>query len=361
MKRIGILTHPLGRNYGGILQAWALQQILIKLGFKPQTLDWDYNVPTWYSFFRGILSVAKAIILRRSVYLPTPPYFIPKKYRGLRGFVKKNILLSSQIRFDDIIPFILKHYHTIIVGSDQVWRAPYIPDIATMFLPYDKSRGHKKIAYAASFGTDNWEYSEEQTKVCAILLSNFDAVGVREKSGVELCSKKLDFHKAKWVLDPTLLLDRTSYDSLCSTIEVDSNGYVVAYILDNNPELLALAKKKAEELILPLKVLSVDNEIKSSDTVEKWLASFRDAKYIVTDSFHGTVFSLIYHKEFAVHKNQMRGNARFDSLCQLFPLINERLIDGNKLPHDSMDWRSIESNFDLYRRDSIDFLKCALM
>lgn len=359
--RIGILTHPLVRNYGGILQAWALQQVVKDLGFEPQTIDWDYNVPTWKSYCRSLFRSICLKIIGRNVGWPHGSYWIPENYRGLRQFVKKNICLTPRIPFGKVISYIVKNYKTVIVGSDQVWRFSYIPQITTMFLPYKKNVDGKKIAYAASFGTDDWEYSDEQTKRCADLLSDFDAVSVREKSALNLCADKLKYFNCKWVLDPVLLINMHAYETICSSVDIDGTGCVFAYILDENSELLRLAQLKAKEQNIPLKVVSVDNEIKSTDTIEKWLASFRDARYIITDSFHGTLFSIIFKKEFAVYRNQKRGNARFDSLIELFPQIKGRLINNDKLPTGPIDWEEIEKIQNIYKKDSIEFLSQSLI
>lgn len=359
--KVGILTHPLGRNYGGILQAWALQQVVRNLGYEPQTIDWDYDIPKWKNFFRGLPGALRAKLLGRNVDWPPTPNWIPVKFRGLWKFVKRYMCLSPRISFSAIIPYITNHYSIVIVGSDQVWRALYIPKIETMFLPYSKNNKGRKIAYAASFGTDDWEYTDEETNACAKLISDFDAVSVREKSGIYLCTTKLRYANCLWVLDPTFLVDRAAYDNLCSDSEKDNNGYLFAYILDQNNSLLSLAKLKAAEMNLRLKVVSADEDVKPTDTVEKWVAAFRDAKYVITDSFHGTVFSLIYHKEFAVYRNKTRGNARFDSLMQLFPQINGRIIEENRLPNSKIDWSSIENTCKAYKQDSIEFLKNALL
>lgn len=358
--KIGILTHPLRGNYGGILQAWALQQIVKKLGFKPETIDWDFTVTTWYSFFRNIPGSLHASLCSRKFIIPHSPKYIQKKYRGLRSFIKKNISLSKRIPLRKIIPYISKKYRIVVVGSDQVWRPEYIHEIDTMFLPYPKKKDSKKIAYAASFGTDIWEFNEDQTAACTKLISDFDAVSVREHSALNLLSNNLNLQNAERVLDPTLLLSKDIYSTLCEKIKKDDEGYVFAYILDKDPSLTLLAKKKSEELKLPLKILSVDQELNENDSVEAWLASFRDAKYVITDSFHGTIFSLIFRKEFAVWINIQRGSARFENLLDLFPQINYRIIHGDNLPDSIINWESIEDSCNIFRKKSIDFLKQAL-
>lgn len=165
--KIGILTSPLKSNYGGILQNWALQQVLIKLGHKPITID-VYPHPGIKIF---ILSTIKSILL----------WFIPShrrkftRWNGERSslfdnFVRERIVTSHLCRYYTMS--IVKEYEldALIVGSDQVWRPRYnVRTLPDMFLRFAHSFKGRKIAYAASFGVNNWEFSKGQTSLCATL------------------------------------------------------------------------------------------------------------------------------------------------------------------------------------------------
>ena len=134
-----------------------------------------------------------------------------------------------------------KDFDAIIVGSDQVWRTCYNPQIENAFLDFAKEWKHvRRIAYAPSFGIDEWEYSEEQTQKCRQLVQKFDAVSVREVSGVKLCREYLGV-EAKHVLDPTMLLDKEDYLYLISRAEVvRHSNTLLQYVLDKNEDRVAI-------------------------------------------------------------------------------------------------------------------------
>ena len=231
---IGIFTQPLNNNYGGILQNYALQQILISLGYRPITVDYrPVN-----KLIRYLLSQCKTFIL----------LFIPGKKRPFLKFSKekeRNILMSEFVekhiitteRLEKITRHIVQKYnfHAIISGSDQVWRPLYNANLKYSYLSFAKSNKIKKIAYAASFGVDEWEYSAEQTKQCSKLAKRFDAISVREASGVRLCKTYLNV-EAITVLDPTLMLSVKKYSLLCDTIPIDSKPFLLVYMLDLTDE-----------------------------------------------------------------------------------------------------------------------------
>jgi hypothetical protein len=204
----------------------------------------------------------------------------------------------------------------VLVGSDQVWRPIYnYHTIKDRFLGFCANQGVKRIAYSASFGVDNWEYTPKQTRVCSKLAKKFDAISVREESGVKLCKDHLGVD-ATWVLDPTLLLTKEDYLPICEEVPICNEKYLAVYVLDENEKVAATYEKEASARNLVVKKFHADS--KSTLTVPEWLAMFRDASYVVTDSFHGTVFSIIFGKEFKCIYNKDRGAARFESLMNLY-------------------------------------------
>lgn len=363
--RIGILTHPFEKNYGGIIQNWALQQTLRKMGYDPTTVKWKFYLPSWkeYLSFRTLHHTAWAIyhlFKAPRVDFPKSPLWKDKNTIGLQKFIKNNIKTTRIVYKINVSKFIKANFDILIVGSDQVWRPIYINPIEMMFFPFKKREGQKKIAFSASFGTDKWEFSKEQTKLCKELLSDFDAVSVREKSGIDLCKQYLNYPNAVWTLDPTLMIDRCEYENLCSDIPRETEGYIFEYILDETEDTKSLCQKAYNKLGLNRKRLSVDTMVSPQNTIEDWLSSFRDSKYVITDSFHGVVFCLIFHKPFAVFYNQSRGNARFDSLIELFPAIKDRIIINNELPCKPIDWDHIDRTLKSSRQKTEQFLLTAL-
>lgn len=164
---------------------------------------------------------------------------------------------------------------------------------------------------------DQTDYKQFLHEKVTKLLAKFDAVSVREKSGIDIC-REFGREDAVHVLDPTMLLTSGDYNRLIDD-KPRSSGIMLSYILDSNPALCALVDKVSTSLgVKPVKMSGRDEV---SPPVEDWLAGFRDAEFVVTDSFHGTVFSIIYRKPFVVFGNRSRGGmARFESLLGLFNL-----------------------------------------
>ena len=247
----------------------------------------------------------------------------------------------------------------VVTGSDQVWRPCYNRRVLTnMFLDFVGKRT-KKIAYAASFGVDYWEYKPRKARKCGELARRLDAISVREGSGVSLCRNYLGVEAIE-VLDPTLLLSAEVYKEVCSNVAPSGERYVAAYILDATPEKVALVEQEARRRGVAAKIYGADKDAELS--IEEWLAMFRDAEYVITDSFHGCVFSTIFRREFAVIINSERGASRFISLLGKFALTNRTIIDANQgsVPTEPIDWQEVEINLKKYQEHSMTFLTQAL-
>lgn len=339
MAKIGILTQPLGLNYGGILQAFALQHVLREKGHSPIILNrvhpWYFDV-AYYGWGALNFMIGKRPKLRIS---PNRKESAIIKQHTIR-FIDEHISITDRIRSTNQLKraFNCENVDAIIVGSDQVWRKSFSPCISNYFLDFLSGNNKiRKVAYAASFGIDYWEYGKNATKYFKALAQEFDAISVREGSAVELCKKHLGVD-ATHVLDPTMLLDRSVYEGLAnSPITGASKGNLFCYVLDRSPEKMALVKKVAEDTSLPpfeLLPKKKYSEIKSArelddcilPPVEQWLRSFVEAEFVITDSFHGTVFSIIFNKPFFVIPNLKRGASRFTSLLGEFALT-DHLID----------------------------------
>lgn len=312
--RIVIRTLPLHNNYGGVLQNFALQKALQRLHHTVETLDTGIESCPWWIY---CLSWLKTFFL---LFTPKRRPFarIKKKEKRLENFelfVKSNLKTIELAEDKGEKRKSIAEADAIVVGSDQVWRPKYSNNIYEAFLRDVKKKSIKRVAYAASFGVNEWEYTAKQTRVCSALAKKFDFISVREKSGVKLCKEHLGVD-ATWVLDPTLLLDKLDYLDLCKNVPESSEKYLAAYVLGINENVKRECEEKAKERGLILKMFSADSN--ASYTIPEWLAMFRDASYVVTDSFHGTVFSIIFGKEFRCIYNETRGAARFESLLNLY-------------------------------------------
>lgn len=336
--RIAIMTQPLGTNYGGIMQAWALQQVLKRMGHYPVTIDRRPDPPTKaYKAARLAYRAGMKAIGKRKAPINLESYQ-PTILQHTRSFIDHHIMTSDPLYSTRQIGdhFSCKRYDAVIVGSDQTWRPKYSPNIYNYFLDFLKDVEILRIAYASSFGVDDWEFSEEQTGRCAELARKFSAISVREDSGLELCRRYFGV-EATYVLDPTLLLDKEDYLHLMGDERAKTSFEgIFTYFLDRSPEKQALAEGLSGELQQPIYscqpryALSGDfSDIEgyTMPDVRDWLAGFSNAKFVLTDSFHGMVFSLIFGKPFYVIKNKKRGAARFTSLLSVCGLEGQILDD----------------------------------
>lgn len=358
--KIGIVTQPLSRNYGGILQNYALQQTLIKLGHIPYTFDTgSYTWIDWCIItFKYII---KRILLKKCEF-PITPLRKNKREYPLRRFVECYINLMKP-RCKRLNASLIDKYHldAIIVGSDQVWRPMYNYNILDMYLDFAKTYRIKRIAYAASFGTDFWEYNKRQEFVCKSLISKFDAISVRENTGVYLCENYLNVN-AEHVIDPTLLLSSDDYNQLIKLDYKKDNKLLFAYILDRDDDKIQHINKIAAQLGLNAIIKGADDDLSENDSIEKWLSYFRDAQYVITDSFHGCAFSIIYNVDFHALGNINRGLTRMSSLLKSVGLIN-RLVTTLKMNDyivSKVNWSCVNDKLYKFQRLSYQFLFDAL-
>lgn len=346
--KIGILTQPLHANYGGLLQNYALQQTLVRAGHEVETIDWGGG-----SGLRAMLYRMKVRVLHTLLPNRFPPLrYMPNDKE--RAIIKRNTnhFINTYINhteamhsYEEFVKQASKgKYDAYVVGSDQCWRPCYNAFLPSMFLDFVLDKQVKRIAYAASFGTDKWEFTPQQTAVCAPLAKKFDMVSVREDSGVKLCKEHLGID-AVHVLDPTMLLTKEDYIQLIEKEkEPKSDGTLFNYILDPDARKSVFIQKvaKAKGLKAFQVLPKCQTETRTKEDVKKriedcvfpgvttWLRAFMDAEMTIVDSFHGMVFSIIFNKPFWVIGNVSRGMSRFTSLLKMFHLEN-RLLDENNL------------------------------
>lgn len=352
---IAIITQPIEKNFGGVMQNFALQTTLRKMGHNPITIDYRDSMPL--PFYLLVLAKSLLLWLIPSKRRDIPPYRnVHARDPRIENFVSRNIQMSPEQYYSYSPKAITENScEAIVVGSDQVWRPRYNPMcLYDMFLRFAKGLDVKKIAYAASFGTNEWEYDAKQTSTCSALVQNFDAVSVRENSGVALCSQYLKVDAIS-VLDPTLLLQKKDYEIVCENIPVDTEKYVCAYILSNDNSITKRAEEFAAKNNLHLKLLKAEHSLSCS--IEEWLAAFRDASYVLTDSFHGTVFSIVFQKPFFVIVNKGRGADRFHSLLDIYGLQDRILMEGESSECAAIDWSSVKKIHDELRVQSTNWLE----
>ena len=375
--RIGILSLPLHTNYGGILQAYALQTVLERMGHEVVVFDTpkEMHLPLWKAplaygkrFLEKYVMGNKGVCVfyEQKINRENP---IIRQYTD--AFISKYIHTKTIKNFSE---FHGKYFDCIIVGSDQVWRPMYFTylfstDMDNAYLAFADKWNIKRVAYAPSFGTDEWEYTPKQTERCGELLRKFDGISVRESSGVGLCKEHFGV-QAEHVLDPTMLLAKEDYIKLFTDAKAPkSKGTLLCYVLDETPEKQALVKRIANERnLVPFRVNNSKVENHSAPLneriqppVEKWLRGFYDAEFVVTDSFHACVFSILFEKQFVVVGNEKRGMSRFNSLLKMFGLENRLFINDDSLANLSdIDYSLVSRQFVVKKQTAVAFLNKTL-
>lgn len=380
--KIGILTQPLHNNYGGLLQNFALQQVLKGMGHEVETIDWRQEKA---GALKECLWQKKEQLL--SLILKDrerPRYQLTRDEEQIIGrntfhFTNRYITVCPKIvgRAEKFRAIDEEYkYDAYVVGSDQVWRPGYnAAMMPAMFLGFTDRKDIKRISYAASFGTSVWEFTQQMTEECALLARKFDLITVREKSGVDLCREYLGV-EATHVLDPTMLLDKGDYIKLVENEhEPQSPGTLFHYILDPSEEkrnlIERLAFKQGLQAFSIMPKCQAENRTKWDvkhriedcvfPSVTSWLRGFMDAEMVIVDSFHGAVFSIIFNKPFWVIGNSKRGNTRFESLLGLFGLEDRMIepsqeVDWNK----TIDWKRVNEIREKEKKNSKTLLQGAL-
>lgn len=372
--RIAIITLPLMGNYGGILQNYALQTVLKRMGHTVDTLSlpWKLKLPLWKSPLSFGKRVVKKMLLR-----PGPRIFYELWYNRTQPMLLKNMwrFVAERISIRRVKSFSVLRpcdYEAFVVGSDQIWRPCYTySPISDVYLSFAKTwKGVKRVAYAASFGTDQWEYTPEQTGQCVALANLFDGISVREASAVKLCREHLDC-EAQHVLDPTMLLTADDYIRLFEDKSLlEPRGQLLTYVLDESAEKNEIIQKIANQQQYKLYRANsryeegsapLDERVQPS--VEQWLKDFYEAEFVITDSFHATVFSILFGKPFIVIGNRERGLSRLESLLKMFSLENHLVhtVAELKPAQDyAFDTRRVTEVLQPLREESMSFLRKTL-
>lgn len=340
-------------NFGGILQAYALSNVLKTLGHQAEViyLPINWSLPMYKRPWVWLKRAVKKFVFGKDEVV----FFEEKLNRDLPvvtqhtgSFVDKYIPKRT---FKSYYQISEKDYEAYVVGSDQIWRFQYLANPCNAFLDFTQDWSVKRIAYAASFGIDAWDYPDDKTTECSQLAQKFDAISVREESGLTLCDKYLHVG-ASWMPDPTLLLDKVDYEELFLHTDAPSHkGEMLVYILDKNEQtekFVEDAERKLDKRSFHVNSHYEDFHAPTQEriqpSVESWLKGFHDADFVLTDSFHACVFSIIFNKPFYVLGNKERGMSRFHSLLSLFGL-EDRLICDGRLPASinlaSIDWDKI--------------------
>ena len=281
----GIMNCWASWNYGAILTCYALQELIKNLGYTTQVINFRHKV------FNN-----KRLYPRSEVQ---------------QEFVNKYLNLTQVCKNKKQLKKLNNTIKTFISGSDQVW-SWYYPMQYLYFFDFVNSN-KKKIACAAGMCFKNFKQPDDVKTSLEYYMKRFDAVSMREKQSVDFCKKEFDIN-ATFILDPVFLIPKSNYEKFIQESTLNDENFIVVYMFeydnDMNKMVNQLAKQHSCKII----------HIKRGQSIQDWLYYIKNAKFVITDSFHGTCFSIIFEKQFIVPINNYRGNERFESLLSCVEL-----------------------------------------
>lgn len=367
MKRVGILTYHFAINYGAILQCYALKRVISKLGYESKVLNYITNKQEENNKINlktlNIKNIIREIILLRF-------YRVRKnKINKFNYFIKENLNLSEKTSNLEELNILLKKdkYDAIVCGSDQVWNINIKDFEEAFFLPIDFEV--KKIGYAISIGNS----TEEELKKYNREIRDFKNISVREKKAIPILNKISSMEIIE-VLDPTLLLKKNEWNLLLKGKEnAIKKPYIVCYLLkkevfDLEYKLIEKIKEKYKLEIYFINQRYSKYSFKKNTLydigIEEFLLILKEAELIITDSFHGTLFSIIYEKEFItlIEKKNLADTRRQNILEKLELEVRGIYLDQNyNLDFSKIDYKKVNNKLNKYREESLKYLKESLI
>ena len=374
MKKICLVTYY-GNNYGGCLQAYATQKYLKKMGYEVEILQYENKFsPSKYKILWNKIKNASHIrrYLRQRKIIHSNYANEEIRSKAFENFRKKYLELSDKEYMylsDEKSEF--DKYDVIIAGSDQIWNPTFYgcchPVYYLAVVPDDK----RKISYASSIGLSQIpkRYQADFRKY----LQRFDRISVREKVGVKLVGE-IAKREAKWVLDPTLLLTKDEWLDLSSQIQV-TEEYVFCYLFNDFEyveEIKQWIRKNFGLKIVSLpfstrEMESLDEKIYDASPAD-FIRLIKNAKFVLTDSFHATAFSINFNVPFFVLERQKVSyasnmNSRIYSILEMTALQEQMINEQNyktKLCILNLDFNTANQMLYNKRKEAADFLKEAI-
>ncbi len=353
--KIGIMTFHRAANYGAVLQAYALQFYLSGMGNELEVMDYrceeieHTHAPFYMLYVKGWKNKVKQF-LRLPIRI--------RKRRLFDNFLETKMPLSIKADKKHVEVLLQRKYDAVIAGSDQIWNLSLTGgDMAYLldFVP----ENILKVSYAASFGMDRLD--EKNAALYKKYLNSFDKLSVREQQGshiiMELCGKE-----AEITADPTFLLQKQDWERFM--VVPPYRDYILLYMIRYSDMLLRRAQRLAEKMGKQLVFISDSMKRKKgvryvrSATLEEWIGLFYHAACVVTNSFHGTAFSIHFNKKMIVElANQEPGkNARITSLLDKLNIkynCRDNIIDLSR----DMDWEAVNAALAEWRESSRRFLQ----
>lgn len=371
-KKIGTLTFHTAHNYGAMLQAFALPKVVQSLGYDcdvihyclPYIYGW-WHIERWRDLYikHGVIGGTLRYMKRHIIGTYNPNL----KQNKFENFMYKKIPLSKK-EYHSIEEMQNMAYDVILFGSDQIWNSQLTGGIAKEFVGGFACLPHtRKIAYAASCGRN--EFLEEEKEYYYPLLNDFYALGVRERG---LCqSLSNDGFDVEQVLDPTLLLTKEQWNEMIKFpkhgVKLPPKDYLLVYVFDEDSSIYQLIDRIAAKYDLDVCVIAyhMNTEIEKYNVYqncgpEDFVRLIAGASKIVTTSFHGTVFSILYEKEFYCVPHPTL-HERTDSLLLLLNLCDRNCTSETNIDEMNLiEWDEVKCRLDEVREDSLKFLREAM-
>ncbi|MGD6794157.1 polysaccharide pyruvyl transferase family protein [Metabacillus indicus] len=356
--KVGIITFHRAINYGAVLQVFALQEKLKEIGVEPYVLDYrntkleQHHKPMRLSMSRGIKNFLIFLMFSRNYN---------KKYIAFREFSKKYLNVSETYYNINDLENADSKYDKYITGSDQVWNYKISDLDEAYFLTFTKDNS-KKNSYAASFGVKS--IPEDKSQEYYGLLKGFNSLLVREKQGAQIVNKLLN-KDVNVVLDPTLLVTKDKWLEFAK--DTVNEKYILVYAFGGSNNIMEFAKNLANEkgykiivISSTYKTSSINVQYVKSAGPEQFLGLFKNAQFVITNSFHGTVFSINLNKQFFTEflPNSVGTNSRMEDVLELFDLKDRQLLNSNTdVAENLIDYEEVNRILEIEREKSISHLK----
>lgn len=342
MKRKAfILTLPITNNFGCALQAYALGCVLKQKGYKPIILNKMWNDGNFI----------KQILAKTIGFCPLFLRILNKQKYFLINFLRKNYDLSPPIfGLMDFLKIKMTNNDLVVFGSDQIWNPEISPGLNYFFGNFIKQTKIKRIAYAASFGSQRPRFTVQEKKEIKTLLKKFDVVSVRENEAISICQKNFCV-RPKIALDPTLLCEPDRYEGIIKNKQQTNS--ILKILLQRECDVGSLTNSLFTDLRSAgnSKKITIESMFPANHApfaVESFLEKIYRCKYVLTDSYHGMLFSIIFKKSFLVIPSKRLGgcSSRITTVLSMLK-INDRFVKINgKLPKQvfisEKKWKYIE-------------------
>jgi hypothetical protein len=355
--RVGIITFHRAVHYGALLQAFALQEVLKKMGYECIIIDYRNSyLESLYKEMK-LADCCNLMDLGRFIFYFKYHNKIHKKFRE---FSSTYLNKSDAYYSIEELRKIASQYNKFICGSDQVWNYKLTGFEKAYFLDFTEDI-LKKNSYAASFGFNSipLEYVEEYRN----LLKNFNHISVRESQGSAIVKELID-REAEVVLDPTLLITKHDWEKIAEDYKKKKN-YILLYMIGVSPTLKTFVENLSRKTNCEIVYISYSLIRRIKATYERWvgpkeyLGLFKNARYIVTNSFHGTAFSINFNKDFFLEMmpETQDVNSRLKNILELFDLRTRQIINGkNAYIQEPINYNEVNQKLFIERQKSLDFL-----